>query len=531
MQASAVHGMSGLEDCIPGWRKSKSAGMVGLEIALSLGTMQRSRTITLFSEPPRTQRGPSAVMISIVFHVLVIGVFYFAITHEVRVEDAAPDRYTVRLLNLHQQSPQPRRVAGASGGARGGSLRAPRPSQAADSSGRAPAAPSLPVELARTIPAPQTLVQPDLPPNLLLPKETPIPMVLLWSPQNDPVKEIVPPPPQVPTTANVRPSLETPNRELDLADLKISASVFVTTFPSLPPSTTTPLVVRGPAPVAQAPATASKPVSEPTPARVMSLSDLQLQEGPVTLPMVNETAAPGSSMSLLPGKPELTAGTSAGKPTANRDGNGAKTGAGESGERAVAGGSGAQAGGQAGPGSGTETGLDTASGGAAGLASGSSNEPSLTRIDLPKDGQFGVVVVGSSPADQYPEISGIWSGRLAYTVYLHVGLAKSWVLQYSLPRNAEASAAGQGVRPEAPWPYLMELPHLAQGDSDSDAIMVHGFVNMTGRFEQLAVVFPPAFPQAKFVLDALQQWQFRPALENGKMAAVEILLIIPDQED
>jgi hypothetical protein len=74
-------------------------------------------------------------------------------------------------------------------------------------------------------------------------------------------------------------------------------------------------------------------------------------------------------------------------------------------------------------------------------------------------------------------------------------------------------------------------PNLAPGDSDADAIMVHGFVNMSGRFEQLAVVFPSEFAQAKFVLSALQQWRFRPALQKGQIAAVEVLLIIPEQPE
>jgi hypothetical protein len=155
------------------------------------------------------------------------------------------------------------------------------------------------------------------------------------------------------------------------------------------------------------------------------------------------------------------------------------------------------------------------------------NAPEVTRIDLPKDGHFGVVVVGSSPTEEYPEASGVWADRLAYTVYLHVGLAKSWILQYCLPRAAEAAAAGNVTRPDAPWPYVVVRPHLAESDTNGDAIMVHGLINAKGQFEQLAVVFPQQFPQAQFVLSALQQWQFRPAAQNGQLTTVEVLLIIP----
>jgi hypothetical protein len=57
--------------------------------------------------------------------------------------------------------------------------------------------------------------------------------------------------------------------------------------------------------------------------------------------------------------------------------------------------------------------------------------------------------------------------------------------------------------------------------------MVHGFVNPAGRFERLTMVLPGESAQAKFVLNTLQQWQFRPARQNGQVAMVEILLIIP----
>jgi hypothetical protein len=55
-------------------------------------------------------------------------------------------------------------------------------------------------------------------------------------------------------------------------------------------------------------------------------------------------------------------------------------------------------------------------------------------------------------------------------------------------------------------------------------------VNQNGRFEQLALAFPPEFREAQFVLDALNQWQFRPATQNGQIERVEILLIIPEED-
>ena len=138
-------------------------------------------------------------------------------------------------------------------------------------------------------------------------------------------------------------------------------------------------------------------------------------------------------------------------------------------------------------------------------------------------------MVGSSLDEKYPETAPVWSGRLSYTVYLHVGLAKSWILQYSLSRADNAAAAGNITHIEAPWPYNIVRPNIPPGAIDSDALMVHGFVNQAGRFEALAVLFPPQFAEAQFVLDELAKWQFRPATQNGQNVVVEVLLIIPDE--
>jgi hypothetical protein len=163
-----------------------------------------------------------------------------------------------------------------------------------------------------------------------------------------------------------------------------------------------------------------------------------------------------------------------------------------------------------------------------GAGQGQGSQPTTTQIKLPKEGQFGSVVVGSSLEERYPETALLWSGRLAYTVYLHVGLARSWILQYSVSREDDAASAGNVVRVEAPWPYSIVRPNIAPGTIMADALMVHGFVNKAGHFEDLAIAFPAEFEQAQFVLDSLAQWQFRPATQDGKKVRVEVLLIIPD---
>ena len=154
------------------------------------------------------------------------------------------------------------------------------------------------------------------------------------------------------------------------------------------------------------------------------------------------------------------------------------------------------------------------------------SQPTVVHITLPKDGKFGVVVVGSSLAEDYPETIHLWSGRLAYTVYSARWRVQKLDSAVFPSACAERYAAGKSTRPDAPWPYDITRPSI-DTDANTDAIMVHGFVNTAGRFEQLAVIFPTELAEAKFLLHALQQWQFRPSMQNGQATPVEVLLIIP----
>jgi hypothetical protein len=401
------------------------------------------------------------------------------------------------------------------------------------------------VQLAKLVHQSQVLVQPDAPPDVVLLHNTPVPTVFLWAPASAPIKPIIEAPQQKSMVAQLRPKLDPPNREVNLADVRMSSTPFASALHALPPSTTSPIVVRGPDPVKQMPQTATQPAVAPAPVRILSISDLQAQAGPVAIPLANASANPSPSQSLSSGhSPNSTetghaasADTSHPNPAAKQPGVGpdqaavppsqnspasgpttstpGQTSAAPAGKAPAASTSVAQSAAAAGPGSGSESGA------------GAANLGPVTHIVLPKDGQFGVVVVGSSLADQYPETVGIWNGRLVYTVYLHVGAGKNWILQYSLP---SATAAGS-TKPDAPWPYDIVRPRFDPDDYNSDALMVHGFVNASGRFERLALVFPEEFAKAKFLLSALQQWEFRPARQNGQVAAVEVLLIIPEETE
>jgi hypothetical protein len=167
----------------------------------------------------------------------------------------------------------------------------------------------------------------------------------------------------------------------------------------------------------------------------MSLSDTRMANGTVTLPPVNETVKKSSPGALAPGQGKDTrklgmATRPPRPPDQVRDRAQALR---ERRPNASAGANGKQNAANAAP----AQGADSGSGNNAG------SHPGYAVIKLPKDGEFGAVVVGSSLEDKYPETAELWSGRMSYTVYLHVGLARSWILQYSLSRADDAAAGRQ----------------------------------------------------------------------------------------
>jgi hypothetical protein len=477
--------------------------------------MTGSRTITLFTESgDGGQRSPSVVL-SVLFHCIAAGLFSFGAMYTPHLDTRADaKRYTVRSIDLETPEQRMQREARDKVKYPGP---APKSLPAKPGAGNPIERPPVLRQIAEAQKGPQILVQPDLPVQLALSQEVPVPMMAIWTPKKAEVHAVVAPQPEKRTGANVKPRPDPPNETVDLSDISIATSpVAAPKLPTLP-STTSPVAVQTPAQVQLAPATVSQPSAAPTPVAILSLSDLKMAQGKVVLPPVNETAASKSQGTLASGRAQ--------EPSARGKSNQAgDAGSGTShasaadprGKTAVA--AKPEAADSSPP---KETDADA----------GQSGQPSATKITLPKDGQFGTVVVGESLDSQYPELAAVWGGRLAYTVFLHVGLARSWILQYSLPRSDEAAAAGAIPGLEAPWPYNIVRPNLVFEPGEGNTIMVHGFVNQAGRFEGLNIVFPPELPLAQFVLKSLENWQFRPARQNGQVARVEVLLIIPEERN
>lgn len=465
--------------------------------------MTPTPSVTLFSGQINTGRSSAAIAASAAVHAALVALIGFGVLTAPPIEThASPVRLAVRDLDLHTPAEQVQRAASG--------IRYPgQQPKAAHKLATAHAVLRVAVHAPK---GPQTLLQPDLAKHLALAEAVPVPRVLIWKPSNIALKHVVAPAPHPATTANIHASLDAPTPEVHLADVDLAASNLPSVKLKLQPSSTAPFVVHNTAAVEVQPSSVSQTTATPTPAAVLSVSDLEMKDGSAALPPVNETASVSAPGELGPGAPAGAGVNGSGNGTSGSGtGQDAKTPAGKM-PQGIAGGA--------------------ATGAQQGAATGvPQGNPLATRITLPRNGQFGAVVVGDSLQDEFPETSNVWSGRMAYTVYLHVGLARSWILQYALPANADAAAAGQVAQIQAPWPYSIVRPNLAAGAVDADAILVHGYVGQDGHFQNLSVVFPQAFSQAQFVLRSLDQWQFRPAAENGQSARVEVLLIIPEDLD
>jgi hypothetical protein len=135
-----------------------------------------------------------------------------------------------------------------------------------------------------------------------------------------------------------------------------------------------------------------------------------------------------------------------------------------------------------------------------------------------------------------PGAAGLLAGRPVYTIYIATGEGREWVLQYCLPaaqgnaaaaeRNGNVVALG-GITPlDAPRAAVIFRPVLRFKARVRYAFL-HGTINTSGKIEDLSVAGPAALDNGKVVLDAVRQWEFRPAAKDGAPVAVEVLICIP----
>jgi hypothetical protein len=178
-------------------------------------------------------------------------------------------------------------------------------------------------------------------------------------------------------------------------------------------------------------------------------------------------------------------------------------------------------------GSGTKAGAGAS--GKSGVAGGT---PGPTRLIRPTNGAYEVAIVQASGV--VPGSSGLLKGKPVYSVYIPVGTGKEWILQYCVPADYTRPAArsqvvqlGSITPITAPYAFSIVGPAI-QFRMGARYAFIHGFVNVSGRFEHLAEASDQEIENIGTVLESLGQWEFRPATKDGVPAMVEILLCIPN---
>jgi hypothetical protein len=262
-------------------------------------------------------------------------------------------------------------------------------------------------------------------------------------------------------------------------------------------------------------AAASRPRNEESEGRLISVSAIPLPpEGRIAVPLVNQTARGENGGSQTEASDTPAPGGGTGDPASKNVLAGTdKAGSKNTEQRSVVQGNGI-----------------TAAPLLASIERATEGATSDTRISRPQNGRHSAVVTGTRASAAYPESVGVLTGKIVYTVYLQVGLRKSWILQFCLPADAErgrATGAGTAVL-EAPWPYTIVRPTIE--NLAGDYTLVRGAVDVRGHFDQLSLVIPAAGP-ATPLLEALRDWEFRPALRDGSPVQVEILLIVPHPQE
>src|ERR1700691_1892111 len=205
--------------------------------------MRSSRTISLFSNQPDMTRKSSSFVVSILVHGAGMSLLFLGIMYPPQLSNKIlAERYELRHLDLQTPEQRMRRSAASE-------IDYPGPRTVAHTlppGGSPRAQPAVLRHTAQAQKATQTLVQPKIHPDPKPFKEIPIPTLVIWKPEKTPVKAIVPPPPAKPMAAQVLPSFEAPNREVNLADVRISATQLAAQNVPILPSTTSPVVVHGP---------------------------------------------------------------------------------------------------------------------------------------------------------------------------------------------------------------------------------------------------------------------------------------------
>ena len=366
-----------------------------------------------------------------------------------------------------------------------------------------------PVQPAKLPEAPETLIQLDLPqPKVEAQLQLPNALTLTNSPLRKLPRPVIRPPelPNREIPAQVILEADAPRIQAAAGELPIAAALTERAALPVMPASKSPVAGTG-----------ANPAEAAT-------GNFKTQEAPVLVAAPNQPAPPRAAVVVPPTSQAAPGGSNGTDPAG--------------GSRAAP---------QASAGAGAGSGKTETAGAAVGGASSQQGNlpiapprpqaalPQPVRVTLPRDGKYEVTVTQN--AGIVPGSADFLSGRPVYSVYIHAGDKRDWILQYCLPatspapprRSSTVVSLGPSPAPlAAPFAFVMLRPAVAFAAPDIRYAMVHGFVNENGRLEKLAEVGDRAIKNMQEVMDALAGWEFRPASKDGVAAAVEILLCIPN---
>ncbi len=478
---------------------------------------------TLFGTYDRPSSWPFGFFYSATMHGACICFAVFGIQYD-RFESERPriSEYNLRILRF--RPPEPRRIIrepekSAARHNIGGSHTTNESRDALEPAPEGERPFELPPEREKRAAVP-TIIQPDTP-EVVWKEDLRVPAVVIWNRVDVPklplrkfsapeLKERMAPSVSLPAP----PVLDSPNAETKVSDLRFTAAMIPESALLVRhPSTTSPIQISG--------------IEE---AKRMPDSALeQDRQGAANLISVPESAF-RTSLAMVPAANQIAPVRPAGTPSDSTNGSGAGSQNKGTGNASAQGSGNGRSSGQAagGPANGT-------SGPGAGQADDGGREDAgasgkLRRIVKPSTGRFSAVVLGSSAADAYPETQSLLTGKIVYTVYVQVGLRKSWILQYWLakPGQPNVVAKGSATSIDAPWPFLILRPEFPNA-LEPDYVIIRGQITAAGHFEKLVLLLPKELTHGAVLLSSLDKWQFRPAARDGQPIDVDILLIIPKE--
>jgi hypothetical protein len=154
----------------------------------------------------------------------------------------------------------------------------------------------------------------------------------------------------------------------------------------------------------------------------------------------------------------------------------------------------------------------------------------LKRVNHPANGSYDVVVTQAASVHDSAARGSSATGTV-YTVYLAVGDDKEWVLEFrgaASPRQPQSTLqimVGDDSSITPPYPILTVIPDKLPAALGTKLVL-DGSITAAGRLRNVQLA-GPASVLSERILELLEEWRFRPALQNGLAVEVDVRLIVP----